>query len=93
MALYDELGKVIGVVSIIQDITKRKQIEEETQELVGQLKEFTEELQAITEELRVSNEELQQKENELLIVNHSLRDSEERFRSLADNIPNFSVDG
>ncbi len=90
MALYDEFGKVIGVVSIIQDITKRKQAEEETQELVGQLKESTEELQAITEELRVSNEELQQKENELLIVNHSLRDSEERFRSLADNIPNLA---
>jgi len=86
-----------GRMWIHVDVTERKKAEEHEkklleneQQLTEELQTSNEELQSITEELRLSNEELQQKEYQLLTVNNSLRESEERFRSLADNIPNLA---
>ncbi len=63
---------------------------EELQATTEELQAANEELQATTEELQVVNEELRQQGNELLQINNSLKDSEERFRALADNIPNLA---
>ncbi|MGB9978408.1 PAS domain S-box protein [Methanobacterium sp.] len=63
---------------------------EELQATTEELQAANEELQVTTEELQVSNEELRQQEEELLKINNSLGESEERFRALADNIPNLA---
>ncbi len=88
----DEDGTPKYYYSFITDITERKQAEEKTQELLGQLQESSEELntsneelQVTTEELRVSNEELKQQEYELLNVNQALRESKKYYQQFFDN--------
>lgn len=62
----------------------------ELQATTEELQVSNDELQDTTEELQVVNEELRQQEDELLQINKSLLESEERFRALADNIPNLA---
>jgi PAS domain S-box-containing protein len=66
-------GKPIGAVVVAQDITERKQAEIALQEA--------------NEELEVAAEELRQQNDELLRTQSTLQESEERFRTLAENIP------
>ena len=63
---------------------------EELQATTEELQVSNEELQDTMEELQVANEELRQQGDELLQINKSLVESEERFRALADNIPNLA---
>ena len=93
----DENGKFKGIFTSIKDITERKIIEdrnkqllEHEQQLTEELTVSNEELQSTTEELQVTNEELLRQGNELLEINKSLKVSEERFHTLADNIPNLA---
>ena len=101
--IQDSSGQMI-VIETNRDITERKKAEEriqklleESQQLNEELEVSNEELQSTTEELHVSNEELQvsteelrQQEDELLQINKALKESENRFRALADNIPNLA---
>jgi len=75
---YDVGGKKI-LYSIIHDVTDR---------IIAQdkLKESNEELQSTTKELQVTNEELYQQEEKLLQIYNELKVSEERFRSIIENI-------
>jgi len=73
-------------LSVIHDITERKQAEEALQAVNEQLQAQAEELRAQTEELQVINEELTSREEELRASNEALSESEERFRTMADNI-------
>ncbi len=70
------------VINIGHDITKRKQNEDQRQKLL-------ENEQQLTEELQVINNELIHQGDELLKINKELEVSEDRFRTLADNIPNL----
>jgi PAS domain S-box-containing protein len=65
--------------SIVHDVTDRMTAQDK-------LKESNEELQSTTEELRVTNEELHKQEHELLQIYNELKVSEERFRSIIENI-------
>ncbi len=93
----DDVGKPLKLIGVNVDITEHKNAEEQirillekTQQLNEELEVSNEELQATTEELHVSNEELREQGDELLKINRSLSESEERFRNLADNIPNLA---
>ncbi|MGB9200408.1 PAS domain S-box protein [Methanobacterium sp.] len=70
------------ILNIGHDITKRKQNEEQRQKLL-------ENEQQLTEELQVINNELIHQGDELLKINKELEMSEDRFHTLADNIPNL----
>jgi PAS domain S-box-containing protein len=83
--------------TVFEDITERKKVEkfkqkllENEQQLTEELQSSNEELKSTTDELQVKNEELQQKEVKLVHINQELQESEERFRDLADNIPNLA---
>jgi PAS domain S-box-containing protein len=65
--------------SIVHDVTDRVIAQDK-------LKQSNEELQSTSEELRVTNEELHQQEEELLQIYNELKVSEERFRSIIENI-------
>ena len=62
----------------------------ELQATTEELQVSNEKLQDTTEKLQVVNEELRQQGDELLQINKYLVESEERFRALADNIPNLA---
>jgi PAS domain S-box-containing protein len=75
-----------GITILGTDITERKGIESEKQELLENEQQLTEELQTsneelqcTTEELRTSNEELQIQRNTLLELNSTLNESKEKF--------------
>ena len=59
---------------------------EELQSTTEELRVSNEELQSTTEELQVTNEELRNQGDKLLKINKSLAESEERFRSIIENI-------
>jgi PAS domain S-box-containing protein len=82
-ARYITFNKEQVILNIGHDITERKKSEQQKQELL-------ENEQQLTEELRITNEELMHQGNELLKINNRLEESEERFRALADNIPNLA---
>ena len=65
-------GKLIGSVHVARDITKRKKVEEQKQQLLEQVQEFAEELEVSNEELRATSEELQ-------VANEELRDQSEHL--------------
>ncbi len=79
-------GKAIAAIVIFEDITERKQAEEQKQKLLEEVQQFAEELevsneelQCTTEELQVTNEELRQQGDELLQINNALHEGEEKF--------------
>ena len=73
------LGGKKLLYSIVHDVTDRVTAQ-------NRLKESNEELQSTTEELQVTNEELHQQEDKLLQTYNDLKESEERFRSIIENI-------
>ena len=73
------LGGKKLLYSIVHDVTDRAIAQ-------NKLKESNEELQSTTEELQVTNEELHQQEDKLLQTYNELKVSEERFRSIIENI-------
>ena len=73
------LGGKKLLYSIVHDVTDRVIAQ-------NKLKESNEELQSTTEELQVTNEELHQQEDKLLQTYNELKVSEERFRSIIENI-------
>ncbi len=83
--------------TVFEDITLRKMVEKQKQKLLENEQQLTEELttsneelQSTTEELHIANAELTRHGTELLKINKALTKSEDRFRVLADNIPNLA---
>jgi PAS domain S-box-containing protein len=81
------------ILKTSMDITERKKAElnnqkllKSEQQLTEELTSSNEELQATTEELQVSNEELRQQQYKLLQAYNDLKTSEERFKSIIENI-------
>ncbi len=74
LPLLNAAGKIQGGVSIVHDITDRKQHEDELHEKSLQLQTQRNELQATVEELRASNEELSITRNKLQEINQDLEE-------------------
>jgi PAS domain S-box-containing protein len=96
-SLFDKDGKFIGTLSLLTDITERKQAEDllvkayevlqaQSEKLLVQ----NENLQVQSEELQVQSEEIQMQSEELQEANDALRESEERFRTMANAIPQLA---
>ena len=85
-AVYDEKGDMALIEGTIEDITERRQAEEERLALNQQLTALNEQLTAMNEELSAANEEMASTNEELVQTNDELvaemalrRESEERL--------------
>ncbi len=56
----DALGKIVGSVSVVRDITERKRVEDERERLLAERTAMLKEKSQVTEELMRSNRELEQ---------------------------------
>jgi PAS domain S-box-containing protein len=83
--IFNKDGRFAGVLSMITDITERKQAEEALRQAYEALQAQSEELQAQSEELQVQNEELKSQSEELREAYETLMESENRFRSSFDD--------
>jgi PAS domain S-box-containing protein len=71
---------------VLRDITERKHAEEELRETNTQLQAQKEQLEIQSEELQTQSEELRAQTDDLMAANAALTESEDRFRTLADNM-------
>lgn len=78
--LVDSSGNVTGAIESIRDITSRKELELELNQKYEELASSYEEIAAQNEEIRVSFDEIE-KQKDLLLQ------SERRFRSLVEHLP------
>jgi PAS domain S-box-containing protein len=92
--IMDECKNIVGSVSVVHDITKRKKHEnrmqkllENEQQLSEELQSSNEELQATSEELQVSNEELKQQQDYLIDINQALNESRVKFLKIFHSNP------
>ena len=74
--LKDAYGDVVGHITVVRDITRRKKFERQLQEKNEKLDAQNEELKATEEELRTSNEELRSAHDKLLETQEQLIRSE-----------------
>jgi PAS domain S-box-containing protein len=81
--LIDSAGQVIGVASLVQDITKRKLAEEALQQAKNQLEI---QVEARTQELKQAIAQLQAEIDQRQQVEGVLREREEQYRSVVDNV-------
>ncbi|MFC1713267.1 PAS domain S-box protein [Candidatus Poribacteria bacterium] len=84
--IFDEGGEMTGFVHTIKDITERRQAEEALEKANDELEKRVDQR---TLELLESNRSLQQEIVERRRVDQKLRDSEEKFRNLAEQSPNM----
>lgn len=83
-ALFDSSGKLVSVLSLVLDVTKRKRAENELKKHQEHLEEL---IKVRTAELKTMNEQLHQEINERKQVEESLRISESKYRLLLENLP------
>jgi PAS domain S-box-containing protein len=79
--VFDENERPIGLAGTLQDITERKQAEEELRQYRNHLEEL---VAARTAELTRMNERLQQQVAERQLAEAALQESKEHFRTVAD---------
>ncbi len=89
-AQYNSAGAMTEIMESNVDTTARKVAEIELQVKQEELESQAEELELQTEELLANNDALKTYILEIKRAEDALRDSEERFRALADNIPNLA---
>jgi len=89
--LIDSAGQVIGVASLVEDITKRKLAEEALQKALNQLEIRVEER---TQELKQAIAQLETEIELRAAVEASLIEREEQYRSVVDNVKEviFQID-
>ncbi|MDY0094969.1 MAG: EAL domain-containing protein [Candidatus Vecturithrix sp.] len=80
----DARGEPCGIVTSCEDISERKQLEQELETYRQHLEEL---VLAYTTELRTANHELQHKIVEHIRIEEALRKSEERYRILLETVP------
>ena len=76
-----------AIVPVIMEALQRKRSEEDLREAYENLQVQSEELHVQSEELRMQNEELQIKSEELHAAYETTLESEKRFRTMANAIP------
>ncbi|HEY9710529.1 MAG TPA: PAS domain S-box protein, partial [Oculatellaceae cyanobacterium] len=81
--LIDSVGQVVGVASLVQDVTERKLAEEALQQAKNQLEIRVEER---TQELKQAIAQLQREIEQRQQVEAALREREEQYRSVVDNV-------
>lgn len=86
--IFDSSGNVFQTIAEARDITQRKQIEAQLQQLTGELEKRVNER---TEQLLLSNAQLQQEISDRQQAEAALRQSEQLYRTLARNFPNGTV--
>jgi len=84
--LLDEDRKVKGFVLSLTDITTRKQVEAEKQELLERLQRSEEELRVTNEELQVVNQELQVQMEELQVQAEELQAANQEILTAQESL-------
>jgi len=73
------------------DITERKNAQDELQRKQEQLESLNHDLNAANEELEATNEEFEAQNRELINAQQELAESEERYRSIFNNFPDAAL--
>jgi len=84
--IFDSQGNVVAAFGVARNITQRKRMEEQLQKAHDELEQRVEER---TRELIATNKQLMQEIAERKRAMEALRESEEKFRSLAEQSPNM----
>lgn len=82
--IKNQKGEIIGVILVFRDITEKRQIDKERQNLTKQLETL---LAERTSELKEINDQLNQKIQKLQRIELELKESEEKYRLLFENAP------
>jgi PAS domain S-box-containing protein len=89
-SIYDETGKPLRVTGVDLDITERKLAEQEREQLLQQIEQQNQILEAQvaerTAELEQANAQLRAEVTERQQVEKALRESEQQFRQIAENV-------
>ena len=91
--VFSTSGELVAISTIAKDITGRKRVEKQKQELLERTQQFAEELEVLneelqvtTEELQVSNEELQATTEELQVSNEELQNTTEELQAANEEL-------
>ncbi|NOQ24706.1 MAG: PAS domain S-box protein [Bacteroidales bacterium] len=85
--IIDNEGNVSSIEGIAHDITSQKKAEETIKNQIKEIQIHNEEVKAISEEAKVINEDLEARIVEINNLNEELKTSENKFRTLVENIP------
>jgi PAS domain S-box-containing protein len=85
--LKDSAGKIVAGIEVVRDITKRKKTEEALQHYRDNLEDM---VKARTLELAEANEQLTQEMAERQTTENILKESEERYRRIANAVTDYT---
>ncbi len=86
-ALKDSAGKIVAGIEVIRDITKRKKTEEALKHYSDNLEDM---VKARTLELAEANKQLTQEIAEHKTTDHTLKESEERYKRIANAVTDYT---
>jgi two-component system CheB/CheR fusion protein len=88
--LTNELGALIGITIIFNDVTHYRQLQHELEHANRQLETAYEELQSTNEELETTNEELQSTVEELETTNEELQSTNEELETMNEELQSMN---